>query len=105
MKTHELKILPEFFEAVDKGTKRFELRYNDRDFKQWDFLILKEWNPEEGKYTGREIKKRINYILAGYGGLEKGWVVLGIEDYIDAEFLRKHQLMLDILGTPYFFKL
>ena len=30
MKTHNLKILPEFFEAVANGMKTFELRKDDR---------------------------------------------------------------------------
>ena len=46
---HELKILPEYFEAVDSLHKQFELRKNDRDYKVGDFLLLKEF--EEGTYT------------------------------------------------------
>lgn len=37
---HELKILPEYFEAVTSGRKQFEIRKNDRDFKVGDQLIL-----------------------------------------------------------------
>lgn len=85
MKIHELKILPQYFEKVLDGSKTFELRKNDRGYEVGDILILKEFNvgaidhtksepvviQEEG-YTGREIKKRITYILnGGYYGLEK----------------------------------
>lgn len=31
---HELKILPEYFEAVVSGNKRFEIRKNDRNYKK-----------------------------------------------------------------------
>ena len=37
----ELKILPEYFEAVKSGKKTFELRKNDRDFCVGDILILR----------------------------------------------------------------
>ena len=30
-------------------------------------------------YTGREIQKRISYVLGGYG-LQDDWVILGIQD-------------------------
>ena len=54
MKTHELKTLPEYFEQVWNGNKRFELRKNDRDFQENDILILKEYNFEDKRYTQRE---------------------------------------------------
>ena len=39
---HELKTLPEYFEAVRKGDKTFELREDDRNFKVGDYLALNE---------------------------------------------------------------
>ena len=51
MMIHELKILPEYFEAVAGGAKSFELRKDDRGFTVGDEIILKEWNGTE--YTGR----------------------------------------------------
>ena len=33
---HELKILPENFEDITAGRKDFEIRKNDRDYKQGD---------------------------------------------------------------------
>ena len=91
-KIHELKILPYFFRAVKAGSKTFELRKNDRDFKVGDILVLKEFKTglvdhtgaeevviEERGYTGREIKKRISYILeGGQYGLRKGYSILAL---------------------------
>ena len=62
MKTHELKIWPEYFEAKLQGIKPWEHRKNDRFFKQFDKLNLREWNPETNQYTGRSMLVDVLYI-------------------------------------------
>lgn len=59
---HELKILPEYYQAVIDGLQIFEIRYNDRNYRVGDVLVLKEWDGENGMYTGRECKKQVMYI-------------------------------------------
>lgn len=78
--THELKIIPKWFTVVDKGIKNFEIRKNDRDYKIGDVLILKEW--ERGRYTGREIKREVEYVFYGDGsyGLSEGFCILGLSN-------------------------
>ena len=78
MMIHELKILPEYFEAVAGGAKSFELRKDDRGFTAGDEIILKEWNGTE--YTGRSVKKQISYILKNYTGLAEGYAILSLRD-------------------------
>jgi hypothetical protein len=56
---HELKCWPEQFEEVFTGRKRVEIRRNDRSFKPRDAILLREWNPKSGSYTGREIGAEI----------------------------------------------
>lgn len=77
--THELKILPEFFRAVNCGEKNFEIRKNDRDYQKHDVLILKEWDGE--KYTGRQIERSVGYIYNGDGsyGLAEGYCILALK--------------------------
>ena len=41
--THHLKIKPKYFQAVIDGKKPFEIRYNDRNFKQGDRVIFEEY--------------------------------------------------------------
>lgn len=72
-----LKCHPEYFEAIKNGTKSFECRYNDRNFKVGDELLLREYDPELG-YTTRCIVRKIVYILPDFIGLKDGYVVLGI---------------------------
>lgn len=82
-KTHELKIAPEYFKAVVEGVKTFELRYNDRNFKVGDTIILKEYEhlfDMEYRHTGKEVTREISYILkGGIYGLSKGYVILGLK--------------------------
>lgn len=79
IRIQQLKILPKYFTDVATGKKKFEIRYNDRNFKVGDTLILGEY--ENGKYTGRKLRRRVNYILYSNDtiGLEKGYCILGLE--------------------------
>ena len=61
MTVHHLKTLPPYYDAVKRGEKTFEVRFNDREYEEGDLLVLKEW--EDGGYSGREIKARVTYIL------------------------------------------
>jgi hypothetical protein len=72
--THELKIRPEYFEAVVFGRKGFEIRKNDRGFKVGEWLHLMEWERE--KYTGRDAHVQITYVTDFMQ--RDGYVVLGI---------------------------
>lgn len=74
-KTHELKILPEYFKAVVSGIKRFEIRKNDRGYNVGDILRLNEY--ENGKYTGNVHVVEITYIT-DYAQ-QDNFVVLGIK--------------------------
>lgn len=63
MKTHELKTWPVFFMETWALNKRFELRFNDRDFRCGDLVVLREWNPDTKLYTGREAEALIDYVM------------------------------------------
>lgn len=76
---HALKTLPEYFDAVWQGDKKFELRENDRNFKVGDYLALNEWDGNE--YTGRAQLVKVTYILKPnlLMNCPSGYVIMSIE--------------------------
>ena len=78
MKIHELKTLPEYFDAVFMGKKNFEIRQNDRDYKIGDYVELQEYDLNKG-FTGRKLSRQITYIFkGGKYGLDIDFVCLAI---------------------------
>lgn len=65
---HDLKIRPQYFEAVARGAKGFEVRVNDRDFKVGDHLLLREWEDSPR------------------GGGKEGWVDLAIKPHYTGRY-------------------
>lgn len=63
MRTIKKKIWPEYFELVNSGKKKFELRVADFDIEEGDILVLQEWNPNTKEYTGRELEVTADYVL------------------------------------------
>lgn len=58
--THTLKTLTPYFQAAWIGDKTFEIRANDRKFKERDEVVLEEMDGSE--YTGRRIEGFIRYM-------------------------------------------
>lgn len=62
MATIRKKTWPGFFDAVASGKKKFELRLNDFEIREGDTLVLEEWDPKTGKYTGRSVERTAGYV-------------------------------------------
>lgn len=75
-KTHTVKAWPQFFGPVQDGTKPFEIRKNDRDYRVGDTLLIQEWCPKKRDFTGHECQAIISY-LTPWEQI-RGNVVLGI---------------------------
>lgn len=78
MKTHIKKLTQPFFDDVWDGNKMFEIRKNDCNYTIGDLIVLKEYDPMNDTYSGREIEAFIIYVLQDYEGLEKDYCILGI---------------------------
>ena len=84
MTTHTLKIQKQYADAVLNGTKTFEIRKNDRNFKVGDKIVFEvlanegydvraaERHPRNGAFY------RIGYILDDFEGLAQKYVALAI---------------------------
>lgn len=83
MKLHTLKIKYKYFEQVLRGNKRFELRYNDRDFQINDLIHFVDDHGKEYDYFDTNLFK-ITYVLKGKDaeqyGLQEGYCILSIAE-------------------------
>jgi hypothetical protein len=83
MTTHTLKCLSPWFEALADGSKTFEVRWNDRDFRVGDELVIEHWEIKHQQVFGR-LRFTVTYVYHGFGpgavkrDLQQGYVVLGI---------------------------
>ena len=66
-----------YYEDVKSGKKSFELRKNDRGYKQGDILKMLEY--AEGAWTGRQIIAEVTYLLENYAGIEEGYCIMAIK--------------------------
>ncbi|MFH6786298.1 DUF3850 domain-containing protein [Methylobacterium sp. MA0201] len=86
-RVHEVKSWPHLFEATLNGTKKHDMRRaSDRDYNVGDFLLLKEFDPKKGTYTGRQLRAKITYITSAEfpcalsaQGLSEGYCILSLE--------------------------
>lgn len=76
---HNLKISSQYYDAVERGYKPFEIRKNDRDFRVGDVLIMKE----TAEKPREPIEAEIQYILRYEDfpdGLKEGYCILGLRN-------------------------
>lgn len=109
---HELKIKECYWHEVWKGTKTFEIRKNDRDYKAGDIIhfhriddegnelpISKDFNDKYNNYL-------ITYVFkGGEYGLDEDYCVFGIRQWIqfmdkDDELHRVRDLVSLLMANP-----
>jgi hypothetical protein len=87
MVEHILKTLPDYWDAIERGEKPFEVRRDDRGFQKGDVLVLRrltknvgeKWVPEY-RDGYRDLHRKITYVLTGgQFGIEPGFVVMGLK--------------------------
>lgn len=89
MPTHKVKCWCDYWEAIERGDKNFDVRLDDRGYQRGDTLVLEKFNHKEGRYVmdapglagkPKRIEKTISYVLTGGRfGVEPGYVVLALQ--------------------------
>ena len=86
-RVHELKTWRIFFDDLASGMMTFNIRREDRDFGIGDIALFREWLPTEDRFSGRETRKLITYVVHGgagnfrpLAGLKPGYCVLGLAE-------------------------
>jgi ASC-1-like (ASCH) protein len=86
MQNHKCKSWKPFFDAIKNGSKKHDLRINDRNFKIGDIITLQSYDPFAGVYTGEELEVEITYITStdtpcafSSAVLDKKYCILSLE--------------------------
>ena len=95
MTYHCLKLSTRYYDSVDNGTKPFEVRKDDRNFRIGDTIefmrVDEDGNTiQNGKGTNDYSVKKITFILAHEDfpeGISEGYVVLGLMDAFRTKML------------------
>ena len=86
MTIHNLKCWPGSFTAIIDNNKGHEYRKNDRDYQVGDWLILQEWDPDKGDYTGSVTIVGVDYVSRGPEfNIPEGYCVMTISTIITHE--------------------
>ena len=99
MATHHLKLHPKYFAEVIAGRKPFEIRFDDRNYRVGDTVVLMEYSVENGA-TGRQHSRLITYLLDDFAGLIPGYVAftLGVSMPASSEETSPEQKPFQCLG-------
>lgn len=62
MTRHVMKSWSHFYDAIEKGDKKHDLRKMDRPFEVGDVCVLERYDNINGKYTGENQAVQITYI-------------------------------------------
>lgn len=85
-KVHDIKILPDFADAILDGDKTFEIRENDRGYQRGDGIRFEVVGKRPSDSLGDHLISKklfeITYVMNGWG-LKNGYVVFGFKESQD----------------------
>ena len=80
---HDIRVYQKDFERVLSGKQKWILALDDRDYRKSDILRIKEYNYENGSYTGRELSREVIALSESLNtkGLSDGYIIMSIRKY------------------------
>jgi len=84
-KVHYLRIWRKYFELLLSREKEFELRRDNRGYKEGDRVVFYEFQPETDEDTGRKAYAKIGYVLRDAEGLADGYCMFQVKDFREAK--------------------
>lgn len=75
---HDIKCIDPYFTDVKNGLKLFEIRKNDRNYQKGQTVLLRQFDPEKGEYSGNWVLCKIT-CLPSHEGITPGYCVFGIK--------------------------
>lgn len=89
MATHKVKCWIDYYNAIERGDKNFDVRRDDRGYRRGDTLVLEKFDSKKHMYVYESanigslpvhMERTISYILTGgQFGIEPGYVVLALQ--------------------------
>lgn len=84
---YAVKSWPWLFEQMLAGTKKHDMRdLRDRPYEIGDRMLLQEFDPRSGEYTGREAVANITYITSNMtpcamssAALDRNFAILSVQ--------------------------
>lgn len=77
-KRHVMKCWPEYFQEVWDKNKPFEIRKDDRNIQAGDTILLKEWDKDKERFTGRAIECLASYVIRNNKFCKPGYCTIGL---------------------------
>ena len=81
MQVHKLKTEADYIVSLASGEKTFEVRVNDRPYKEGDVLHLCAYDTQTKAWGSPELLCLVTYTLTSeiFDGVKDGWIVMGIK--------------------------
>ena len=99
--SHYLKTVQPYFSEVEKGTKTFEVRTNDRNFQVGDEVYLREYDLDTNSYSGKQVRATITYVLNDFSLLYLTTCVFSFKvNQISNKPLESEQSNINSILTP-----
>ncbi len=89
IRVHFLKCKPEYFNDLTSGSKPFDLRPDDRDYRVGDYLAVRPFEPRKpDAHFERVTYLKVTYVMrrddsVGKQALRPGWCVLGVDKDVE----------------------